>query len=310
MKTRSICGYLLPDGPVLVTGAGGFAGRNLMDLFGLGAGDYAADATCDFQAPEGVRRIAWPLPGPPPVSLGEVRYVVHLAGISSVSRSLKEGDLAMEVNARGTDSVLSWVTESSPNARFLLASSSEVYRPSRDPLSEGSPLEPASPYGRSKLAAERLVEASGLDWVISRSFPHFGPWQQGRFVLPSFCRRIIQAARENRGSITTGNLDAVRDYLYVKDTVDAYACLLARGRAGGLYNVCSGAGRSIGELLEMLVEISGHRVEPMIDPSLLRNRDQFRQVGDPSRLEALGWEVQTPLPDGLRILYEWWEERL
>ena len=306
---RVVCGFPLEDGPVLVTGAGGFAGRFVMERFGLGSGDFASDLSADFQAPAGVERIAWSLPGPAPASLGPVRYVIHLAGLSSVARSSQGSAPVIEVNAKGTRSVADWLEAACPGARILLASSAEVYRPSGEALTEDSSLEPRSPYGESKLMAERILAERDIDWVISRSFPHFGPWQQAHFVLPSFCRRIIRAVREGIAEIPVGNLQAVRDYLYVEDVVKAYASLLSRGRRGGIYNVCSGRGHSIGEMLELLMKISGSRVKAVTDPGLLRGSDQFRQVGDPTKLEDLGWRAEVQLEDGLRMLYSWWEER-
>jgi GDP-4-dehydro-6-deoxy-D-mannose reductase len=308
--SRTVCGFLLDDGPILVTGAAGFAGRSLMEMFGLGPGDIAADAFEDFPVPAGVRKILWELPGSPHSALGEVRYIVHLAGLSSVAHSHADKDAVMEVNTAGTASVVEWTAARSPGARILLASSADVYLPSKGLLSEDSSIAPRSPYGQSKLMAEKVLENSGLDWTISRSFPHYGPCQQGHFVLPSFCRRIIHAVRNGEETITTGNLSAVRDYLYIEDVVRAYACLLARGRTGGVYNVCSGIGHSIGELLDMLMAISGTGLRAVTDPHLLRSEDQYSQIGDSSRLCGLGWKMNVSLEDGLGFLYKWWEERL
>ena len=308
--SRIIGGFSLDDGPVLVTGAGGFVGQRLMKLFRLGEGDIAADFAIDFSAPAGVRKIPWALPGPPPSSLGQVRYVVHLAGLSSVAHSLSSVEKVMSVNAEGTGSVIQWLGKRSPEALILLASSSEVYKPAGTRLNEMSPLNPKSPYGESKLKAEKLLSDSGLQYVIARSFPHFGPGQSGHFVLPSFCRRVIRSIEEGDGEINTGNLTAVRDYLYIDDVVMAYACLLANGRTGGVYNVCSGTGHSIGDLLSIITEIPGAGLRTVTDPRLLREEDQFYQIGNPEKLKTLGWTAKIPLEEGLRILYQWWEERL
>jgi len=306
--SREAGGFVLDDGPILVTGAGGFVGRRLMDMLQLGEGDIAADSTTDFYAPSGVTRIRWNLPDPPSSSVGEVRYVIHLAGLSSVAHSMSDADRVMNVNAGGTQSVAQWVKEHSPDAVFLLASSAEVYRPSEDTLFENSPVEPVSPYGESKLKAEKLLASTGIQYVISRSFPHFGPGQAGHFALPSFCRRII-CSGENK-EIATGNLTAVRDYLYIDDVVGAYACLLAQGVSGEVYNVCSGKGISIGDLLSLIIGTSGAEYRVVTDPGLLREQDQFQQVGSPEKLRSLGWTQKVPIEKGLKRLYQWWEERL
>lgn len=308
--SRIIGDFTLADGPVLVTGAGGFVGQRLMKLFQFGSGDIAADSTTDFSAPVGVRKISWCLPGQPSVSLGQVRYVIHLAGLSSVAHSRSSVEKVMSVNAEGTRSVLRWMRERTPDALLLFISSAEVYQPSTGRLGEISPLGPRSPYGESKLKAEEMLTDSGLRYVIARSFPHFGPGQSGHFVLPSFCRRVIRSISSGDEVISTGNLTSVRDYLYIDDVVMAYACLLAGDQTGGIYNVCSGTGHSIGELLSSIVKISGSKLSSVTDPRLLRETDQFCQVGSPEKLETFGWTVKVPIEEGLKVLYHWWEERL
>lgn len=300
---------------MLVTGAGGFAGRRLMEHLRMGEGDMAADLTDDFPAPQGVRRVAWKLPSEAPEELGPARYVVHLAAVSSVFRSLGDVRLTWETNLMGTLSVLRMMESRCPDARLLLVSSSEVYGPSGSPLDEDSEIGPLNPYGASKAAAElaarQTAHSGGLDLVVSRSFPHFGPGQHRDFALPSFCRRIAEAARGGGGTIRVGNLGPVRDYLYLDDVTRAYCHLLAAGGSGETYNVCSGRGRCMGDILGLLVEISGTDIELEVDPGLFRAADVKYQVGDPGRLRALtGWRPEYSLEDGLRELYAWWEERI
>lgn len=308
--SRCICGCHLKDGPIMVTGAAGFVGQRLLRMFRMGSGDMACDSTLEFSAPKGVRKFVWNLPGQPSVFPGTPAYIVHLAGLSSVALSHKGPDRVMEVNAHGTETVARWAAANSPEARILFAGSAEVYQRSDSPLFEGSPLEPVSPYGRSKLEAEKLLAGAYDDFVVARAFPHFGPGQAGHFVLSSFCRRIIEAIAHGEESMVTGNLNAIRDYLYIDDVVSAYAFLLAKGSPGGAYNVCSGNGRSIGELLDILLTQAGARLEPLTDPELLRSGDQSCQVGNPDKLRSLGWRPEVSLEDGLAVLYKWWEERL
>ena len=309
------CGVQLEDGPVLVTGAGGFVGRHLMEQLNMGRGDWAVDLTDDFPAPAGVSKAAWPLPGGPPEGLGQVRYVVHLAAMSSVSRSLREVRRAYETNLMGTLSVLEMIASGSPGARMLLVSSAEVYSSADRLIGEDSKIGPCNPYGTTKAAAEiaarQFSQNYDLDIVFSRSFPHFGPGQDAGFALPSFCRRIIQAKRRGGGSVRVGNLSPIRDYLYVEDVVRAYCHILGRGRPGGVYNVCGGEGRSMGEILQMLVDISGADISLDVDSDLFRPADMAFQVGDPTKLRALlGWRPRFTLEEGLGKLYEWWEERI
>jgi GDP-4-dehydro-6-deoxy-D-mannose reductase len=111
--------------------------------------------------------------------------------------------------------------------------------------------------------------------------------------------------------IRVGNLDAVRDFADVRDVVRAYWLLLERGEPGAAYNVCTGRGRSIRELLEILLAASSERVEVEVDPERLRPSDTPVQVGDPSRLlAATGWTPRIPIEQTLRDLLDDWRARI
>jgi GDP-4-dehydro-6-deoxy-D-mannose reductase len=309
------CGVGIPDGPVLLTGAAGFVGTHLMQDLGLGEGDVATDITDTFTVPRGVGRVAWRLPEPAPESLGGFRSIIHLAALSSVAGSHRNLRDVYGVNLMGVIELLCFVQSRCPGARVLLVSSSEVYMPSENPLDEGSPLQFRSPYAASKAAAEQAAahfrREEGLDVVTARSFPHYGPGQAGNFALPSFCRRIIEARREGATTLRAGNLFPVRDYLHVKDVVRAYAILLSMGEPGEVYNVCSGSGVSMGEMLALLLKVSGASLTVTTDPVLTREGDHFKQVGNPGRLRALGGFAPSVGPgEGLADLYSWWNRRI
>ncbi|KZD15162.1 MAG: hypothetical protein AO396_06445 [Candidatus Fermentibacter daniensis] len=310
-------GTVLEDGPILVTGAGGFVGRHLMYQLEMGEGDFGTDLTADFVAPPGVVRLPWRLPdGEVPAALGpEIRYVVHLAGASSVAHSGLDAAGIYTANTSGTAAVLEWMARSCPGARLVMASSSDVYgSSSRGRIPETAALAPGSPYGGSKAAAETAAQqyrrSHGLDIVIARPFPHFGPWQAAHFAFPSFCRKLLEARRSGAESVTVGNLSAVRDYTFIGDVVEAYAVLLSKGMSGMAYNVCSGEGRSMAEAFETLRTMAGVSVSATPDDSLLRNNDVSVQIGDASRLTSLGWRRRYTFEEGLRILLGWWEDRI
>jgi GDP-4-dehydro-6-deoxy-D-mannose reductase len=111
--------------------------------------------------------------------------------------------------------------------------------------------------------------------------------------------------------LKVGNLEAVRDFTDVRDVVRAYWMLLAKGEGGVVYNVCSGRGRRIRDLLEVLLAASSVRVDVRVDPARLRPSDVPAQVGDPSRLRAVtGWEPRIPLERTLRNLLDDWRARI
>jgi GDP-4-dehydro-6-deoxy-D-mannose reductase len=148
--------------------------------------------------------------------------------------------------------------------------------------------------------------------VLTRTFHHTGPGRGEAFAESSFARQIAEIEAGLRPPVLeVGNLEAVRDFTDVRDVVRAYWLLLERGEGGTVYNVCSGRGRRIGELLDLLLAASPARVELRVDPRRLRPSDVPVQVGDPSRLRAAtGWEPAIPLERTLRDLLEDWRARV
>ena len=199
---------------------------------------------------------------------------------------------------------------------MVLIGSSDCYgaTPVSDrPLREEDALHPVSPYARSKAAAEQLgsvAAARGQDVVRVRAFTHIGPGQTPVFVASSFARQIATAVRAGRDPILhVGNLDSVRDFLDVRDVVDAYARLLDPKVAPDVYNVASGRGRPIREVLEGLCAIAGVQPKVEVDADLYRPTES--RIGDASRLRgATGWEPRIAFADTLRDLFEWWLERV
>jgi GDP-4-dehydro-6-deoxy-D-mannose reductase len=107
-----------------------------------------------------------------------------------------------------------------------------------------------------------------------------------------------------------GNLEAVRDFSDVRDVVRAYWRLLESGNAGEVYNVCSGKGIRIRDLLQALIAAAGVDVEVRVDPDRLRPADIPALVGDPAKLhEATGWTPVVPLERTLGDLLQYWRER-
>ena len=201
----------------------------------------------------------------------------------------------------------------------LVVGSAEEYGPVRPedmPIREETPLRPASPYAVSKVAQGALAllygPAGGLRVVLTRTFHHTGPGRGEAFAESSFARQIAEIEAGRREPVLrVGNLDAVRDFADVRDVVRAYWMLLEKGEGGRAYNVCSGRGRRIRELLDILLAASVARVEVRTDPDRLRPSDVPAQVGDPARLRsATGWEPTIPLERSLQDLLDDWRARV
>ena len=245
--------------------------------------------------------------------------VVHLAAQSSVGQVAQLGETTWRVNLGGTLALARAVAQHAPSATFFFASTSEVYGASFNEgiATEETPLRPLNAYSSSKAAAEQLLRdvlPPEARLIVTRSFNHTGPGQDERFVLPAFAAQI---ARIEAGLIPpvlrVGNLEAKRDFIDVRDVVDAYCRLIAlAGQPNRLtVNIASGKAVMIGDILESLRGLSRVAFEVQIDPARLRPSDIPIAVGDASLLSDLtGWAPTHAAQDTWLALLDWWRERV
>lgn len=311
---------------VLVTGADGFVGRWLIrrllddgrEVYGAmrPAQSSSAGGAAAALAPEEDDAVRWlPLELTDPESVRrclDFPYdaVVHLAAVASSGDAARDPGYAWMVNAGGTARIVQVVAEAKRAGRadplVLVVSTSEVYgcgepRPRR----ETDPVAPCSPYGATKAGTEvAALEAwrrAGVRVVVARPFAHTGPGQDVRFVVPALAQRLRLAKRVGAPVVKVGNLEPVREFLHVRDVVDAYARLLVKGHPGEVYNIASGEGLSLAELFDRLAALAGVRPIPEVDPDLMRGGDIPHLVGDASKVRAgVGWIPRHSLDDILR----------
>ncbi len=285
----------------LVTGATGFVGPYLLSHLRDSGDDVIApgdqSAQFDVTDRDRVHQV---------LRAEEPEVVYHLAAWSEVGSSWQDPTTCLRVNVEGTANVLD-AARAAGVRRVLVVGSSEEYGKvdaAGARLGEDTPLRPLTPYGASKVAASYLALqawlATGLETVRVRAFSHTGAGQSDRFVVPALARRIVMAQLERAGSITVGARDPVRDLSDVRDVVRAYRLLVDRGRPGEVYNVCRGAGVSIGEIADRLVASAGGDLDVVVDQALVRPVEVPYLVGDPTKIFAdTGWSVQRTLDDTL-----------
>jgi len=243
-------------------------------------------------------------------------YVLHLASYSSVAFSWKEPVQSFQNNMNVFLNLVETIRRLGLNTRMLSVGSSESYgNINRDhlPLVEDSPLDPVSPYAVARVSQELLskvyAKAYGIDLIITRSFNHIGPGQKDIFVIASFARQIMELKKrgEKRGVLTTGDLDIVRDFLDVRDVVRAYYLLLTRGIKGRVYNVCSGQGCALRELVESMAVIAGIEITTKLNPAFVRPTDNKIIIGSSKRIyDELGWIPTISLRQSLEDILNYW----
>jgi len=255
------------DRRVLVTGGCGFIGSHLVEaLLERGAevsvlGKYNSRSDFGF-----LRGIDHPDLS---VHLGDVAdpwfvrslvrgvdTVFHLAALIGIPYSYAAPSQYVETNVKGTLAVLEAARREGIR-RLVHTSTSETYGTAQyTPIDERHPLVGQSPYSATKIAADKLAESYFLSFdlpvVTLRPFNTFGPRQSLRAVIPSMMAQALYA-----GEITVGSLDPVRDMNYVADTVAGFlGAASAEGVEGNVYNVGSGQGHTIAEILARVKEVA------------------------------------------------------
>lgn len=308
---------------IMITGFSGFVGRHFLEfLYGeglsyevLGADIKEPDLDFSRYAPTlGVRFEKLDMLDRDALQqvVREFRpdYVLHLAAFSSVAYSWKYPSACFDNNTKIFLNLTDALRAGQLDCRVLSVGSSEEYGDVAEdelPLTEGRPLNPVSPYAVARVAQEMmskvLVNGFGMKIILTRSFNHIGPYQDERFVVPGFIRRILNLAESgaSEGEIETGNTEIVRDFLDVRDVVRAYYLLLTKGTPGEVYNICSGKGIRLCEVIEEIACIVGVRVKGKVNPAFVRPGDNQVVVGTAAKIEMeLGWKPRIPLKETLK----------
>jgi GDP-4-dehydro-6-deoxy-D-mannose reductase len=286
---------------LLVTGAGGFVGRWLTERAAL-AGLTVRTSNGDLRDPAVAQRV---------VRDAAPSAVIHAA--AAAGRRDERGMwqcLADDIAMAG--SLLRAIADHAPRAAVLIPGSAAQYGMGMDrPLREDDPTKPVSGYGAVKCVLEQAVLAeplrAGVRVIWARSFNHVGPRQGLDAPLPQWARQIAAAERTQGGTLRTGRLDVVRDFLDVRDVSDAYIALVRTPEADGVINICSGEATPLRAVVDMLLAEARTQISLAHDPTLERRQDPREVVGDPSRLHELtGWSPSFSLADSIRdLLAEW-----
>ncbi len=230
------------------------------------------------------------------------RAVVHLAAISFVAHA--DVNEIYQVNIVGTRNLLEALAELPRLPQVVvLASSANIYgNATVEPITEDVPPAPANDYAVSKLAMEYMARlwADKLPIVVARPFNYTGVGQTERFLIP----KIVAHFRRQAAVIKLGNTEVWRDFSDVRDVACSYGHLVELRPAGRVFNICSGVGHSLDEVLDIMAELAGYRIKVEVNPAFVREHEVRRLVGSNTRLQALsGVRPRISFKDTLQWMY-------
>lgn len=275
----------------LVTGAGGFIGRHLVDgLRSLGKRVTPLSHSADFD----VMRDDLPLEG--------IRHVFHLAGLLGVVRAWEDPLSFIATNTCGTARVLDQCRRSGCSATFL---SSYVYRSQGRRLArESDPVDPQNPYAFSKHLGEETCrfyhKYYGLGVVVLRLANIYGPGQSTDYLIPHIVTQVVDPAVPE---IQVQDLEPSRDYLHVSDAVTGIL-MSTRAEPGAVFNLASGQAHSVEEII-LSARSAAQVTKPYRATAMKRRNEISWSAADITAIRsALGWQPVVSLDAGLRTIVD------
>lgn len=297
----------------LVLGGNGFIGSHLVGRLledGHGVRIYDRSPNRFGFAPRGVRYLQGELGnyGLVREAVEGVEVVFHL--VSTTLPKTSNDDPVYDVRSNLVDTVqlLEACVEAGVRKVVFASSGGTIYgMPRTSPIAEDHPTDPITSYGIVKLAVEKYLglfhHLHGLDYATLRVSNPYGPYQnpdgqQGAVAV--FLRRI----HAGRPITIWGKGDVVRDYLYVSDLADALVTAAKTETRQKVFNVGSGRGTSLNELVALAAGVTGER--PEVEYVQSRALDVPANVLDVSRAgQELGWAAGTGLAEGMALTYDW-----
>jgi dTDP-glucose 4,6-dehydratase len=313
---------------ILVTGAGGFIASQLVETLAHSGAEvramvrYNSRGFAGFlhEVPEEIKNNIEIFPGDlrdrdtVQQAVAGMEYVFHLGALISIPFSYKYPDAVVQTNIVGTMNVLQ-ACRAAGTRRLLHTSTSEVYGSALYvPIDEDHPLQGQSPYSASKIGADKLAESFyctyELPVITVRPFNTYGPRQSARAVIPAIITQVL-----SRSSIKMGTQETTRDFTFVSDTVNGFikAAQAEKSCEGQVFNLGTGQEISIGNLAQMIINLSGRKVDIELDEKRLRpeKSEVSRLLSNNTKArEQLGWQPEVSLEDGIQRTMAWISEHL
>ena len=312
---------------ILITGGAGFIGSHLADfLLEKGFKDvymeyWSGDSLENVEHLEGkIKMFKLDIRDTERVreKIAEIRpdIIFHLAAQSYVTESWKCPKRTLETNIIGTFNLIDAVIKENLDPVVLSVCSSAEYgitEKDEVPINEEKKFRPISPYAVAKIAQDMISyqyhKSHSLKIIRVRFFNIIGPRKKDD-ACADFAKGVAEVEAGKTGSLKVGNLEGIRDFTDVRDAVNALWTLYEKGKAGEVYNVCSGKGVKVGDVVGMLVKNARTGIKIERDKSKFRIIDDPLYIGDNSRIRKLGWKPCIPLEKTLQDTLDYWRNIL
>lgn len=313
----------LENKKILVTGADGFIGSHLVEYLVVNGFKVKAFVyynsfnslgwldTFDKKILDDIEIFSGDIRDPNGVfeSAKDVDVIFHLAALIGIPFSYHSPDSYVDTNIKGTLNILQ-ASKKYDLEKLLITSTSEVYGTAKyTPIDEKHPFQGQSPYSASKIGADRLSESFFKSFntplVIVRPFNTYGPRQSMRAIIPTIITQLLHGSKK----IKLGNLDSVRDFNYVKDTVDGFIKIAESDKVlGEEINISSGESISMRKIAKILINKINPESTIALDKKRLRpvKSEVDELLGDNRKLLNLtSWKQNYNLLDGLEETIKW-----
>ncbi len=290
---------------ILITGAGGFIGRNLVDKFGTREDIQVMGTThkkvqlgipscvLDVLDEESIQRI---------FQRDRFDVVIHLAALTAHDQIVDNKYEALQLNLKGTRNILESFNKYSKGALFIYASTGKVYGNVKTyPINEEMRTSPTNTLGKSKLITERLIDfyaEEGNQYMITRVFNIYGDGQRENFVVPT----IVKQLKTGR-SLSLGNILDKRDYLHIDDLVNAILCCIdnhANFSKFDIVNIGSGIPVSVEDIVHCFEAELGYSIDINVEKKKMRYDEMSVEYCSNKKLMNLtGWNQSIPLQEGI-----------
>jgi GDP-4-dehydro-6-deoxy-D-mannose reductase len=243
-------------------------------------------------------------------------YVFHLAAQSFVIPSWKNPEETFKANIFGTFYLLEAIKNAKINPVIGVACSSAEYGltyKNEIPISEKKEFSPSSPYEVSKVTTDMLAYMYWQTYKMNifrlRFFNISGP-RKTFDACSDFAKGIAEIEKGIKDTLEVGNTEGIRDITDVRDAVKAMWIISEKGKPGDVYNICSGKGYRIKDIINKLISFSSSNIKIIQNSEKLRLLDDPVFIGDNSKIRKLGWKPEIPIEKTLKDMLEYWRNKL